>query len=139
MSSEEHMMKRLKTICARDERYALEAYQFVQAGVTYTQEQVAQDVGRKSRHVSGPELLSGMRALALEQFGPMARTVLAEWGIHTTRDFGNIVFNMIEDKILGAKDSDQVEDFDDGYTFESAFTEPFLPRGTAEKPPVIDG
>jgi uncharacterized repeat protein (TIGR04138 family) len=83
--------------------------------------------GDKSFHVSGPELLDGLRAYALEQFGPMAKTVLNDWGIKRCRDFGDLVFNLIEYNVFSKTADDQREDFSDIYTFEEAFVKPFQP------------
>jgi uncharacterized repeat protein (TIGR04138 family) len=79
-------------------------------------------------HVSGQELLSGIREFALRQFGPMALTVLEEWGVKRCEDFGEIVFNMIESGLLAKTAEDSRDDFKGGYDFMEAFREPFLPR-----------
>jgi uncharacterized repeat protein (TIGR04138 family) len=88
------------------------------------------------RHVSGHELLDGIRVFACEQFGPLTKTVLNRWGIRETADFGEIVFNLVDKGILGKTDDDRREDFRNGYDFEEAFVHPFLPsaqlRSTAE-------
>ena len=73
------------------------------------------------RHVSGRELAGGVRELALERFGPMARTVLQHWGIHDTDDVGRVVFAMVEQGILVKQEEDQIEDFTDVFDFEEAF------------------
>jgi uncharacterized repeat protein (TIGR04138 family) len=73
------------------------------------------------RHVSGQELAEGVRKLALDRFGPLARTVLEHWGIHDTDDVGRVVFAMVEHGILIKQDGDQPEDFTDVYDFEEAF------------------
>lgn len=85
------------------------------------------------RHVSGQELLKGIREYALGQFGPMAMTVLDDWGIHTCRDFGEIVFNMVEIGLLAKTDADTRSDFDGGYEFVEAFRNPFLPSHKQRK------
>ncbi|HEX2100689.1 MAG TPA: Minf_1886 family protein, partial [Candidatus Synoicihabitans sp.] len=64
---------------------------------------------------------------ALEQFGPMARTVLDAWGIRRCGDFGEIVFNLIDYNVFSKTDNDKREDFSDIFTFEDAFDRPFLP------------
>jgi uncharacterized repeat protein (TIGR04138 family) len=73
------------------------------------------------RHVSGQELAEGVRELALDRFGPMARTVLEHWGIHDTEDVGRVVFAMVEQGILIKQEGDQPEDFSDVFDFEEAF------------------
>jgi len=73
------------------------------------------------RHVSGRELAGGVRELALERFGPIARTVLQHWGIHDTDDVGRVVFAMVEQGILIKQEEDQLEDFTNVFDFEEAF------------------
>lgn len=73
------------------------------------------------RHVTGQELAQGVRDLAMDRFGPMARTVLEHWGIHATEDVGRVVFAMVEQGILIKQDGDQPEDFTDVFDFEEAF------------------
>lgn len=73
------------------------------------------------RHISGQELAEGVRGLALERFGPMARTVLEYWGIHSTDDLGEMVFDLVEMGILVKHTSDRPEDFADVFDFEEVF------------------
>ena len=80
------------------------------------------------RHVSGGELLEGLRAYALDQFGPLSMTVLNAWGITRCRDFGDIVFNLIEYNVFSKTSNDKPEDFDEGFGFQEAFVKPFLPK-----------
>jgi len=103
-------------ICAKDERYHPDAYEFVMQALVFTQKEF-----KKDTHVSGKELLEGIRKFALSQYGPMAKTVLHHWGITQTSDFGNIVFNMIEIKLLSKTEEDALHDFKDVYDFETAF------------------
>lgn len=115
-------------ICERDLRYAEDAYFFIRESLDCTVKQLGRNKTGVRRHVTGKELMDGIRQHSLHQFGPMARTVLKTWGIETTRDFGNIVFNLVNAGLLGKTDEDKVEDFDDGYSFDAAFVAPFLPR-----------
>ena len=46
-------------------------------------------------HVTGQELCEAIRRYALDQYGYMAKLVLNNWGIRSTGDFGEIVFNLI--------------------------------------------
>jgi len=112
----------LQTILTRDPRYTAEAYAFVRAGLDYTVRRL-----EKPRHVSGRELLDGIREFALAEFGPMAKTVLNGWGIQRTEDVGEIVFNMVETGLLGKTDKDSRADFANGYDFDEAFRKPFRP------------
>ncbi len=73
------------------------------------------------RHISGEELSLGVRDLALQRFGILAKTVLESWGIHTTEHIGEIVFDLVEGGILVKQDEDSREDFRDLFDFEDAF------------------
>ena len=118
-------------IYKEDNRYAKRAYDFVRQGLDHTVKELRKSDAKragKSFHVTGPELLDGMRTYALDQFGPMAKTVLNEWGITRCRDFGSIVFNLIEYNVFSKTDNDRLEDFSEVYTFEDAFVKPFQPK-----------
>jgi len=128
----------IELIYKEDTRYAKKAYDFVRLGLDYTVKELRKrDPKRavKSIHVSGPELLQGMRAYALDQFGPLAKTVLSDWGISHCRDFGAIVYNLIEYNVFSKTPDDSLEDFIDLYSFEEAFTTPFLPRAQQAQTP----
>ena len=124
----------LDELVADDPRYQRDAYHFVREGLDYTQQQISKGEEGKVRHVSGQELLVGLRGYALEQFGPMALMVLTEWGIWRCEDFGEMVFNMVEHELLARTEEDSREDFKGGYDFLDAFRKPFLPTGTSAKP-----
>lgn len=93
---EENFEEALEFLRAKDPRYQREAYIFVREALDHTQKTIGQEKHGRIRHVTGQELLSGIRDYALAQFGPMAMMVLEEWGIHNCADFGEIVFNMVE-------------------------------------------
>lgn len=117
----------LGLILAKDPRYQRDAYLFVKDALDYTQKLVLKENKGEMRHVSGQELLRGIRDYALAQFGPMTKMVFEEWGIKRCEDFGEIVFNMVEIGLLGKTDQDRREDFANGYDFDDAFRKPFLP------------
>jgi uncharacterized repeat protein (TIGR04138 family) len=117
----------LDKILALDTRYARDAYLFVREALDYTHKHVCKGGKGGLRHVTGQELLSGIRAFALEQFGPMALMLLHAWGVQSCEDFGDIVFRMVEVGLLGKTDNDSREDFKGGYNFHEAFRKPFLP------------
>jgi uncharacterized repeat protein (TIGR04138 family) len=124
----------LESLTAKDNRYHRDAYIFIREALDHTQKSTAKDSRGRIRHVTGQELLSGIREFALTQFGPMAITVLAEWGVHTCLDFGEIVFNMVDTGLLAKTDKDSRSDFENGYDFFEAFCKPFLPASKlAEK------
>jgi uncharacterized repeat protein (TIGR04138 family) len=106
----------VEQICSKDARYKPDSYEFVLQALSFTQKEF-----KKDGHVSGQELLEGIRKFTLAQYGPMAKTVLQHWGITRTSDFGNIVFNMIEHKLLSKTESDTHQDFEEVYDFETAF------------------
>ena len=103
-------------IYEKDRRYNPDAYEFIIQALHFTQKKL-----KKQTHVSGRELSEGLRDFAIEQFGPMAKTVLTRWGISKTQDYGNIVFNMIEKKLLSKTEEDSITDFNDVYDLESVF------------------
>ena len=105
----------------RDPRYRPEAYHFMFEALDYTLSMR----GGARRHVSGPEIMEGVRRHALEQFGFLARTVFAQWGITSTDDFGEIVFNLIKVDLLQKTADDRKEDFYGLYDFEEAFDDAF--------------
>ncbi len=118
-------------ICKEDSRYDRRAYQFVRHGLDFTVKAIKKadtQRARQSLHVSGPELLEGLRDYALDQFGPMARTVLENWGITHCSDFGDIVYNLIDYNVFSKTENDRREDFAEIYSFADAFDQPFLPK-----------
>ena len=129
----------LEKILIKDRRYQRDAYVFVRESLDHTQKLAAKSrseapvetsdrlIDNKPHHVTGQQLLEGIRHYALEQFGPMAQTVLHEWGVRTCEDFGEIVFNMVESNLLAKTKKDTREHFRGGSDFFDAFRRPFLP------------
>jgi len=107
-------------IVRRDGRYSPQAYYFIFDALDYTIQRM-----KKVRHVTGRELLEGIRLFATEHFGFLARTVLEEWGVTETGDFGEIVFNLVEAGLLSRTESDTKGDFQDAYRFAEAFDREF--------------
>jgi len=103
-------------ILSKDSRYKIEAYFFVLAALDYTRKETG-----KPKHLTGQELLEGIRKLGLEQYGIMTKTVFESWGLKTTNDFGQIVFNMVNASILSKTEEDKIEDFDNVYDFTEVF------------------
>ncbi len=141
-------------IVAKDSRYHRDAYHFVREALDYTQKSVYKDPSAdqparpasgdqaagnfeaatqareslQKRHVTGQQLLQGIREYALEQFGPMTITVFEEWGVRRCEDFGEIVFSRADNgNSFLETEQDSRDDFKGGYTFEAAFKKPFLP------------
>jgi len=115
-------------ICSKDHRYDPEVYAFVREGLDYTLKSLKRHGHNVNRHVSGQELLGGLRDFALKEYGPMSKSILNIWGVKDCEDFGQIVFNLVHSGVLGKTDADSPEDFRRGYSFEEAFVKPFEPR-----------
>lgn len=117
---------KLAEVVGRDPRYAYEAYEFIDRALQHTQKMLGRErkpdiaPGDPRLHVSGRELLEGVRTLALAEFGLLAKTVFTMWGIRCTEDFGNIVFNLIDAGLMSRNDADTLDDFRDVYEFEQA-------------------
>ena len=121
----------IQDILDHDPRYHEEAYTFVREGLDYTLKHLPEQEKEGVHHVSGLELLNGIRAYALDQFGPVTLTVFAKWGVRCCADFGEIVFNMVEAQILGKTEEDRREDFHGVFEFHEAFAAPYLPSSPA--------
>jgi uncharacterized repeat protein (TIGR04138 family) len=106
----------IEQIVQKDKRYKKEAYAFVMAALDFTLSKLD-----KHRHVTGQELLDGIREYGMEQFGPMARAVFEYWGVKRTEDFGEIVFNMIDVGVMSKTEKDTKDDFRGVYDFKEVF------------------
>src|SRR5262245_9231601 len=123
---------RLAEIVRRDPRYPYEAYEFVFAALAYTQkllDRLPRDglpvEVEAHHHVTGPELLEGVRQVALREFGLMARTVFRLWGINRTDDIGEIVFNLVAENLMSKTDTDRPDDFHERYDLDQALVQDF--------------
>jgi uncharacterized repeat protein (TIGR04138 family) len=110
------ILEKLEEIVAEDRRYRLEAYVFIMHALDMA-------VSKKIEpgHVTGQELLGGVRDYGKHLFGPTAKMVFEHWGVHETEDFGNIVFNLVGAGILSTSDADRPEDFAGVYDFSEVF------------------
>lgn len=106
----------LERLQKQDPRFHGKAYLFVLSALHAVVESLD-----RPRHISGRELTEGVRLLALERFGPLARTVLEHWGIRQTEDVGDIVFHLVDYGVLKKQDEDSPEDFRAVFDFEEAF------------------
>jgi len=113
--------QKIERICQKDPRYKPDSYEFVMQALNYTQRSL-----KRKGHVTGRELLDGIRRFGMEQFGVMTKTVFEHWGVYKTDDFGEIVFNMVNDKILSKTEKDSMGDFSSVYTFDDVFKEDIL-------------
>lgn len=123
----------IQLIRKEDPRYERRAYFFLRDALDHTvaaMRKAEAKTGRKreTSHVTGQELLEGIRDYALAQYGPMAHLVLSNWGIRRCGDFGEMVYQLIEHGVFSKTESDRKEDFEEIFDFEETFVKPFLPK-----------
>ena len=106
----------LDQILEKNDHYPRQAYCFMMEALKHTTSELP-----IRRHVTGQELSNGIRDYAIDQYGISARLVLEQWNITTTRDFGEIVFNLVKAGLMRKTEEDSVEDFNDVYDFETEF------------------
>jgi uncharacterized repeat protein (TIGR04138 family) len=129
----------INKIIEKDRRYPADAYEFVSGAVTFTVKALQKE-NKKSRHITGKELLGGMSRHALEQFGPLAGEVLRSWGLVSGPAVGDVVFNLVNQGLLSASESDSPRDFDVEFDFGAVFVTPFQPgarKRKSRKTPII--
>lgn len=131
-------MDPVRKVWKADGRYRLEAYQFLFDALDKSVRLAGKEEAQGAeRHISGQELLAGMRQHATDLFGPLAAQVWRTWGIQSTLDWGRIVFALVEAKLLNRQDTDTIDDFAGGYDFDEAFVNhyrPELPRELGVRP-----
>ncbi len=117
----EEYERALDALLVKDGRYAREAYFFVQAALDYYQRRHRS--GRRAEHVTGADLLSGVRELALAEYGPMAHLVLNHWGLWRGEDVGEVVYNLIGAGLMTKTEEDRREDFGGVMVFDAAMAD----------------
>ena len=111
-------LRDIEALAERDGRYDRAAYLFVYDALQHTVEKLGKaSMPREQRHVSGRDLVYGISEYALDQFGPLTRTVFQHWGVSQTRDFGEIVFNLVDNSLMSKTEDDRIEDFADVFDF----------------------
>jgi uncharacterized repeat protein (TIGR04138 family) len=128
-------LQAMRDLLNEDRRYKIEAYQFIRESLQYAHENLlaapegepdeATGEPPSPRHVTGQQLCEACRLYALEQYGYLAKIVLASWGLRSTSDFGELVYNLIRIEQMRKSDEDRREDFDDVYDFADAFEPKF--------------
>lgn len=121
MAEKTRILARIESVADRNGRYSPDAYFFVLEAL----EGAVADLPRR-RHLSGPELLDGVRDLGRDRFGPMAPDVFASWGVRATVDFGHIVFHLVADGLLRKTPDDCLADFEDRFDFDEEFAENYF-------------
>ncbi|TWU42999.1 hypothetical protein Q31b_20340 [Novipirellula aureliae] len=134
-------LQAIRDLLVEDPRFRIEAYQFIRESLHFAQENfdllakaaVKSDTSAETSieplpeptHVTGQQLCEACRLYAIDQYGYLAKMVLSNWGIHSTSDFGELVYNLIRIEQMRKSESDRREDFDDVYDFENAFEPDF--------------
>jgi len=118
-------------------RFDKKAYFFIRHGLDHTVKTLKKKSSERAavpHHVTGQELVEGLRQYALDQYGPLAKTVLNSWGVEECTHFGEIVYELIEYNVFSKTEEDRREDFANLYTFDDAFVAPFLPSSRRHPP-----
>lgn len=123
------MNEPLRKLALQDGRYSPEAFRFLYESL----EHALRLSGRSEaegvdRHVSGREVLAGMRACAIQQFGPLSAHVWRAWGIRESLDWGRIVFLLVEQGLLKRQEGDSIEDFAENFDFDQVFEREYRPQ-----------
>ena len=116
----EEFRRAINEVRKKDNRYEIEAYHFIFEALNHTLSKIGQ-----RRHISGKELLEGIKDLAIKEFGYMSRIVFERWGVESTEDFGQMVFNLVDSGLMGKTDTDTIEDFKDVYDFKKVFEDSY--------------
>lgn len=124
-------MDAVKVVIERDSRFDIGAYYFLKDALDFTVKRAMDNNEGQHRHVTASELLIGFRDLALQEFGPMASTMMSEWGISECSDIGSMVFELIAEGAFGKQDSDTPEDFANLFSLQETLAAPFLPTSHA--------
>ena len=115
-------LQEIEDLAERDGRYNRDAYLFVYDALQYTVEKLGRtNLPKEKRHITGRDLVFGISEYSAEQFGPLTCSVFSHWGIMQTRDFGEIVFNLVEANLMSKTEDDQIDDFVDVYDFAEEF------------------
>ena len=119
---DEQFLKDIEELAEADGRYAKAAYLFIYDALQYTVEKLGKEnLPKQQRHVSGRELVQALSDYGMDQFGPLTASVFEHWGVRETRDFGEIVFNLVGANLMSKTEDDCIEDFTDVYDFDDEF------------------
>jgi uncharacterized repeat protein (TIGR04138 family) len=119
----------LRDLALKDGRYSPEAFRFLFESLDWAQRLAGKENAQGAdRHITGQELLAGMREHAKHAFGPLAAQVWRAWGVARNRDWGEVVFLLVDARMLARRDTDTREDFADETDFEREFVTSYRPR-----------
>ncbi|HEX6885786.1 MAG TPA: Minf_1886 family protein [Planctomycetota bacterium] len=109
-------------LALKDGRYSPEAFRFLFEALPHAMRLAGKGEAQSTpKHVTGQEVVAGLRMLAAQQFGPLAAGVWRSWGVNSTLDWGQIVFLLVENRHLNRQESDTLEDFREGFDFDEVF------------------
>ncbi len=118
----------IQELALHDGRYSPEAFRFLFESLSHAVRVAGKETAQGTeRHVTGREVLEGMRINALETFGPLAAQVWRSWGVGESMDWGRIVFLLVDHDMLNRQETDSIEDFSDGFDFDDAFVHSYQP------------
>lgn len=128
------LQKIYRQIRKQDPRYDIGAYAMMEQALDFAlKRRLEENPLLENRHIRGGELCHGVKDYLLQQYGPMAFTLLRQWGLSQTADFGEIVFHLAEFGVFSVTGEDKIEDFSDVFDFEDAFRKPYLPQHPTAK------
>ena len=104
------MIDVIDRLAAQHERFKRDAFYYVARAIESAHDRIKKKEHRK-RHISGRELVQEIVRLARAEFGYLAWTVFREWGWDSTEAIGDVVFIMVDNGILSARESDSPQDF----------------------------
>lgn len=131
-------------VARRHPQYPRAAYVFVGTAVHEIAVKIlkhhsdSDEKSNRSRHITGQELVLGLKDLLLKRYGRLAIDVLRHWHISETLDFGKIVYFLVEVQLLSVSPEDSFEDFRDVYSFSDVFSPTPGSRRVRKPLPVID-
>ena len=106
-------------ILAKDDRYSPRAYALLTDVIRF--------LGEGDRHMTGGDILEEFKDRALDQYGPLAYTVLSEWGVSRCEDVGEMMFNLVDSGRIEKDEQDTAESFVGGYDFKEELLGPYEP------------
>lgn len=104
-------------IVGKDSRYDARAYALLMDVIRF--------LGKNGRHMDAAQILDEFKETALDQYGPMTYRVLAEWGLKSCEDIGEMMFNLAESHRVAKDENDSIDAFTGGYDFKETFFDPY--------------
>ena len=65
----------------------------------------------KENHITAAQLSEAICSLAIKEFGFLAQTVMKQWRVKTTEDIGEIVYILVQCKMMRQSEKDKKADF----------------------------